>query len=856
MTDSFSDKSIQEERAAFEAAKLNMPDRSERPEGEIETLRKAWQNPTGWRALTIVNNNYVGCWYVGTALLFFVLAGILALLIRLQLALPLNDFLGQETYNQIFTMHGTVMMFLFAVPAVEAAGVLLLPQMVAARDLPFPRLSAFAFWAYLIGGLVFFMSLFWGVAPDGGWFMYPPLTSYEFSPGQNADWWLLGIGFIEISAIAGAIEIIVGILKTRAPGMTLDKLPLFAWAMLVFAGMIIIGFPAVILSTILLELERAFHWPFFVAAYGGDPLLWQHLFWFFGHPEVYIIFLPAAGMLSMIIPVVAKTPLVGYRLIVFAMIATGFIAFGVWAHHMFTTGIPDVSVSFFSAASMAVAMPAGVQVFSWIATLMLAKKIEFSVPALFSIGAVIIFVMGGLTGVMVAMVPFDWQTHDTYFIVAHLHYVLIGGMVFPLFAAIYYWTPMASKNALSEKRGKWAFWFMFLGVHITFLVMHLSGLMGMPRRVYTYLPEQGLSAVNMIATIGAFTIGLGVAIVIIDLLQKFRFSKTPAGNVYGGGTMEWLPQGNYAARSSPLITSRDPLWTNPELAEETEKGQWFLPCSVSGRRETIVTSPIAAIPQYIVTIPGPSIWHWLAAIGTAGFFLSLTVKLVPLALAFAVLAIFSIWRWMWEIEGEPGPDVDIGGGLKLPVYATGLKNHGIWATWVLIVVLGMIFACALFAWFFLWGGRPDNWPPTGVTAPQILPLMVTAGLMLASAFCVHLASANLPEKGQSAAKFILWQAAGIVLLICAYGSELFSRWHIDPSASSYGAMVYLMSFLNGQLVFATFLYGLFNIAAVYYGRFNKGRCVGQDCLVLLWTYLAAQALISYALIGGFSGLTL
>ena len=297
------------------------PTAEPRPEAEFVELKRVWQAPTGWARLTIVNNNYVGLWYIAAAFLFFLLAGILALVMRAQLALPLLSILPQDTYNQFFTMHGTVMMFLFAVPIMEAIGVMLLPQMLAARDLPFPRLSAYAFWAYFVGGLCFFASLFFGLAPDGGWFMYPPLTSTTYSPGINADFWLLGIGFIEISAIAGAIEILVGILKTRAPGMTLARMPLFAWAMLVFAGMILIAFPAVILATLLLELERALNWPFFDAARGGDPMLWQHLFWFFGHPEVYIIFLPAAGLVSMMVATLARTELVGYQLIVLALLA-------------------------------------------------------------------------------------------------------------------------------------------------------------------------------------------------------------------------------------------------------------------------------------------------------------------------------------------------------------------------------------------------------------------------------------------------------------------------------------------------------------------------------------------------------
>ena len=466
------------------------PTKGERPAGELAQLERIWCAPKGWELLTAVNNNYIGFFYVATAFGFFLLAGVLALVMRVQLALPLMGVLPQETYNQFFTMHGTVMMFLFAVPMVEAIGVMLLPQMLAARDLPFPRLSAYAFWAYFVGGLCFFASLFVGLAPDGGWFMYPPYTSMAYSPGINADFWLLGIGFIEISAIAGAIEIIVGVLRTRAPGMTLARMPVYAWAMLVFGVMIIIAFPSVILCTLLLEIERAFDWPFFDPTRGGDALLWQHLFWFFGHPEVYIIFLPASGLVSMMVATMARTRLVGHSFVVLAFLATGFISFGVWAHHMFTTGMPNLSVGFFSAASMAVSVPAGIQVFAWIGTLAVGKP-RYNAPTLFMVGGLIIFVMGGLTGVMVAMVPFDWQAHDSYFIVAHLHYVLIGGMVFPLFAAFYYWTPMTSSRALNERLGQWSFWLMFAGMHLTFLPMHLTGFMGMPRRVYTYLPDRG-----------------------------------------------------------------------------------------------------------------------------------------------------------------------------------------------------------------------------------------------------------------------------------------------------------------------------------------------------------------------------
>ncbi|OZA93659.1 MAG: cytochrome ubiquinol oxidase subunit I, partial [Erythrobacter sp. 34-65-8] len=647
-----------------------------RPDSEVEELERVWQAPRGWRLLTAVNNNYVGFWYVVTAFGFFVAAGILALGMRVQLAAPMQDFLGAETYNQFFTMHGTVMMFLFAVPMVEAIGVMLLPQMLAARDLPFPRLSAYAYWAYAVGGTLFFFSLFVGLAPDGGWFMYPPLTSIAFSPDINVDFWLLGIGFIEISAIAGAIEIIVGVLRTRAPGMTLDKMPMFAWAMLVFAVMILVAFPAVILCTMLLEIERAFNWPFFDATRGGDPLLWQHLFWFFGHPEVYIIFIPAAGLMSMMVASVARTPLIGYRLNVLALVATGFISFGVWAHHMFTTDMPRVSAGYFSAASMAVSLPAGIQVFCWIATLA-SGTIRWTTPALFVVGSVIVFTMGGLTGVMVGMVPFDWQAHDTYFIVAHLHYVLLGGMVFPMFAAFYHWHGMTSSRALSDRVGQWVFWLMFGGLHLTFFPMHLTGLMGMPRRVYTYMPGRKLDLLNLLSTAGAFVMAAGVLLFLADCARNLRFTKTKdIGNIYGGSTLEWLPTGLYSARSIPVVSSRDPLWDRPEICREVEEGRYFLPRSVTGRRETLITSTVMAEPQYVQLMPGPSGWPMAAAVFTAGFFLALTVQAYAFAIVCGIVAVVSTLRWLWDTDRPIAQQqAEIGAGITVPISITGSNSN-------------------------------------------------------------------------------------------------------------------------------------------------------------------------------------
>ncbi len=815
------------------------PTTEPRPAGELEELEKVWAAPTGWARLTIVNNNYVGVWYVAAAFLFFLLAGVLALVMRAQLALPMLGILPQETYNQFFTMHGTVMMFLFAVPIMEAIGVMLLPQMLAARDLPFPRLSAYAFWAYLIGGLCFFASIFVGLAPNGGWFMYPPLTSMTYSPGINADFWLLGIGFIEISAIAGAIEILVGVLKTRAPGMTLARMPLFAWAMLVFAGMILIAFPAVILATLLLEMERALNWPFFDAARGGDPMLWQHLFWFFGHPEVYIIFLPAAGLVSMMVANLAKTELVGYQLIVLALLATGFISFGVWAHHMFATGMPSLSVGFFSAASMAVSLPAGIQVFSWIATLAIGRAVH-NTPTLFLVGGIVTFVMGGLTGVMVAMVPFDWQAHDTHFIVAHLHYVLIGGAVFPVFAAFYYWFGMTSRRALSERLGKWVFWLMFAGMQITFLPMHLTGLMGMPRRVYTYLPGMEWEWTNLISTAGAFVLGAGVAVFLVDLARNFRFTvEDDVGNVYGGGTLEWLPTGLYSSRSIPVVKSRTPLWDDPDLADDVEQGRYFLPNSVTGLRETLITSPVRAEPQYLQIMMGPSVWPLAAAAFTAGFFLLLTVQAYVPSIICLPLATFSILRWLWDTDRPvETKEVDVGAGIMLPTYRTGPSSHGWWAIVCVLVVAAMVFLMAVFGYLFVYGVHPSFWaPPTERWWAVPIAAMYAAGGLL-----LILARWLLPRE-----KSTLWSPTAAVLFAAVFLTGAFAvdwfTWQaqgFDPELTSQGAFSHAFLALQGFLIAVGLLMAGYLAARTSRNLVSRPVNTTFDVVCLFLGYTAAQ----------------
>jgi cytochrome c oxidase subunit I+III len=748
---------------------------------------RIWASDPGWRRpFTSVNHTDLGRMFMFTSVVFFIVGGVLAMLIRAQIATSGSAFMDAPLYAQIFTMHGTVMMFLFAIPLIEGLAVYMLPKMLGTRDLAFPRLTAFGYWCYVFGGSMLLFSMVAGLAPDSGWFMYPPLASTLGSPGINADFWLIGITFVEISAMAAAVEITVSILKVRAPGMSLDRLPIFAWYILVTMLMILAGFPPLILGSVLLELERAFGLPFFMADQGGDALLWQHLFWLFGHPEVYIIFLPAAGVISTIIPVMSRTTLLGYGWVVAAAIALGFLSFGLWVHHMFATGIPHMALAFFSAASTLVAVPTAVQVFAWIGTMWKGTP-QLRMPMLWILGFFATFVIGGLTGVMVAIVPFDWQVHDTSFITAHLHYVLVGGFVFPMLGALYYWLPQLTGRKRFFKLGETAFWLIFLGFHGTFFLQHWSGLLGQRRRIHTYEAEAGWDLVNLISSVGGFVQAIGFALVAIDVVVNAALAVRGSRNPWGAATLEWAmptPPAAYNFASIPHIEAREALTHDPLLPVRIARGEGYLG-TPRGVREVLTVDTATGAPQAVLEFPSNTALPITLSAATGLFFLGFLVKLYWLLPIAAVLVTALAWRWAWALgdREDRGPQ-DVGRGVLLPPAGERSGAPAWWGSVFFLFANATFFGSLLFGFAYLWALAP-NWPPPALvpwmTAP---PVLVGLGVVLGSGG-IRLAEGGRVAPGLAAAGLGLGAlgAAAVLLFLAAP----------DPMGHAYGATVLVLA---------------------------------------------------------------
>lgn len=582
----------------------------------LRDLETAWHRRWGLASsIGTVDHKRIGLRYLYTGFAFFVIAGIEAIFIRVQLADANLEILDPELYNQLFSMHGVTMLFLAATPVLSGFGNYFLPLMIGARDMAFPRLNAFSYWVYLAAGIFLNSAFLLGQAPNAGWFNYPPLSDATFTPGINIEFYAIGIVFIGVSTTVGAINFLVTAFKQRAPGMALNRIPIFVWGEIAFALTVLFALPPLTVANLFLFLQRRFGFHFFDVAGGGDPILWQHLFWIFGHPEVYLVVLPAFGLVSTVIPTFTRQRMIGYTYIVLAEVGLALLSFGVWVHHMFAVGLPGVSLVFISAASFMVAIPSAVQVFAWIGT-SIAGRPRLDTPLLFVYGFIILFVVGGVTGVMFSAVAFDQAITDSYFVVAHFHYVMAGGAVFPMFAGLYYWGPKMTGRLLSERWGKTSFWLMFVGFNVTFFPMHIAGLLGQPRRTYTYDAGLGWEGPNLVATIGTFMLAAGILVTFVNWFWARKRGR-PAGNdPWGGDTLEWAttsPPPAYNFVTIPEVRSREPVWDQEELRDG------FQPPEMGGRtltggHITLSTSALDAAPQAEVHMPHESVWPFMTAL--------------------------------------------------------------------------------------------------------------------------------------------------------------------------------------------------------------------------------------------------
>ena len=798
-----------------------------------ERLGRVWaerEGVLGW--LTTTDHKRIGILYLFTSLVFFAAGGVEALLIRTQLIKPDNGLLTPQAYDQIFTMHGVTMIFLFVIPlSIGAFGNYLLPLMIGARDLAFPRLNAFSYWVFVASGLFMYSSLAMGSAPDAGWFDYVPLADRQFSPGPNIDFYCLGIIFVGISTTATAVNFIVTIFKLRAPGMSLNRMPLFCFAQLAVSFAIVFALPPLNVAAAFLELDRRVGTHFYDIAGGGDPVMWQHLFWIFGHPEVYIIILPAFGIATSIIPAFAHRRMVAFPLVALAEILVAFIGFGVWAHHMFAVGLATVTTVYFAAASLIIVIPSAIQLFAWLTTLVTGRP-EFRTPLLWIVGFIVFFIVGGLSGVMFAAIPFDQQAHDTYFVVAHFHFVIFGAAVFPLLGGMYYWFPKLTGRMYHEGAGKASFWLTFAGTALTFFPMHIVGLLGMPRRQYTYAPGMGWSGLNLIETLGSYLLGAGLLLVMLNLLIS-RFRGPASGeDPFDGATLEWAttsPPPPYNFAVIPAVSSPYPMWDvrDRELdARNLERGHMVLDTG----HETPATTVVDGELDEVLDMPSDSPWPLAVAAGLALMFTFLLTGHWTTALVFAGTAAAAGAAWHWK-----EPAVELARGRSLP--------SGWWGMAVFLATEAALFGSLIGSYFYLRFTSPA-WPQGGIEAPSaVLPIVLCAVLVLSTLPMAAASAAARRGAGRAAWLFLALafaiQAGYLAVQVVSFVDEL-SKFH--PSDNAYASIYFSLLGAHHVHVALGLLIDAFLLVRLA-GGLTSYRVTGLRAAALYWYVVAAVGVL-------------
>ncbi|MEO7038444.1 MAG: cytochrome c oxidase subunit I [Gemmatimonadaceae bacterium] len=801
-----------------------------------EQLRQTWETTPGWRGvLSTVDHKRIGIRYLVTSIAFLFIGGIEALVMRTQLATSGEHLVSANAYNQLFSLHGVTMIFLYAAPVLSGFSNYLWPLMLGSRDMAYPRLNALSYWLFLAAGVFLYTSVPLGAVPNAGWFDYVPYAARAYNPGLNIDFYALTLLLLAVSTTVGSVNFITTLFKTRAPGMSLNRLPIIVWGTLTASVSNLFALPALSAALVMLFLDRRYGTHFFDASAGGHPLLWQHLFWMFGHPWVYIIVLPAMGIVSDALPTFCRRPLVGYTFVAMSTVATAVLGFGVWLHHMFATGIAPLALAFFGGASLIIAIPSAVGVFAWIATIWNGRP-WYPAPMKFLVGFILLFVIGGVSGVMTAAVPFDWQLTDSYFIVAHLHYVLVGINVFPVIAGVYYWFPKFTGRLMNERLGSWNFWLMFVGMNVLFFPMHIVGLLGMPRRVYTYPSGLGWDVYNLIETVGAFIFAAGILLFAINVWRSRTRGKVAGANPWDGATLEWSvpsPPPPYNFETIPIVASRHPLWEN-RLDEGSGRTVLHSELVLDEKRETLATTPLDADPAAIMRMPADSYLPLILAtlLGTAAFgFLFSLLWLAGAALA-ASTATVIVWLWP---EAATAPDgmqrTELG---ELPVGASGARSVGRWGMLAVVATEGAFFVYFLFSYFYLSSMATNPWPST--TPALALPLANTA-ILIASSFFAIWAERSIARGNTSGLRVGL--AISILLGVTFLGLQAleYSRETISATYDAYGSLFYTITGFHGAHVFVGLIMLTVVLVRAFRGHFSAANHDAVTNATIYWHFV-------------------